>query len=38
MNKAIVEQFTANADANGQYVIQTKTLTGSGLISGIEIR
>ena len=38
MHKAIVKQFTAAADANGQYVIQTKTLKGSSLISGIEIR
>ena len=38
IHKPIVEQFTAAADANGQYVIQTKTLKGSSLISGIEIR
>jgi hypothetical protein len=38
MHKAIVEPFTADADANGQYVIQTKTLRGSSLLSGIEIQ
>jgi hypothetical protein len=38
MHRAIVEQFTARADSNGKYVIQTKTLKGSSLLSGIEIR
>jgi hypothetical protein len=37
MNKALVEEFTTDADSNGQYVIQTKTLEGSSLIAGIEI-
>jgi hypothetical protein len=38
MSKALVEEFTVAADASGRYVIQTRTLEGSGIVSGIEIR
>jgi len=37
-NKAIVQQFTANANASGQYVIQTTNVANQSLISGIEIQ
>jgi hypothetical protein len=37
-NKAIVEQFTVNANANGQYVIQFTTVKDNSLVSGIEIQ
>jgi len=36
-NKAIVQQFTTNANASGQYVITFTTVVNSALISGIEI-
>jgi hypothetical protein len=36
-NKAIVEQFTENANANGQYVIQFTSVVNNSLVSGIEI-
>jgi hypothetical protein len=38
INKAIVQQFTANANASGQYVIQTANVANQSLISGIEIQ
>ena len=37
-NKAIVEQFTVNANANGQYVIQFTSVKDNSLVSGIEIQ
>jgi hypothetical protein len=37
-NKAVVEQFTANANASGQYVIKFTPVTDNSLISGIEIQ
>jgi hypothetical protein len=37
INKATVQQFTANADSSGQYVIQVASVVNQGLISGIEI-
>ncbi len=36
-NKAIVEQFTANANSNGQYVITVTSVVNQALVSGIEI-
>jgi hypothetical protein len=37
-NKAVVEQFTVNANANGQYVIQFTSVKDNSLVSGIEIQ
>ena len=37
-NKAVIEQFTVNANANGQYVIQFTTVKDNSLVSGIEIQ
>jgi hypothetical protein len=37
-NKAIVQQFTANANATGQYVIQFANVANQSLVSGIEIQ
>jgi beta-glucanase (GH16 family) len=37
-NKAIVEQFTANANSSGQYVIKFTTVKDNSLVSGIEIQ
>jgi chitodextrinase len=36
-NKAVIEQFTANANSNGQYVIQFTSVINQSLVSGIEI-
>ncbi len=36
-NKAVIEQFTMNANASGQYVVQFTTVVNSSLVSGIEI-
>jgi hypothetical protein len=38
MNKAIIRQFTVNANAAGQYVIQFTTVADNSLVSGIEIQ
>ncbi|HTC93915.1 MAG TPA: malectin domain-containing carbohydrate-binding protein [Terriglobales bacterium] len=38
MNKAVIRQFTANANASGQYVITFTTVTDKSLVSGIEIQ
>jgi hypothetical protein len=38
MNKAIIRQFTIDANAGGQYVIQFTTVTDNSLVSGIEIQ
>jgi len=35
MNKATIQQFTVNANAGGQYVIQFTTVTDNSLVSGI---
>jgi hypothetical protein len=37
-NKALVEQFTVNANASGQYVIVFTTVVNNSLVSGIEVR
>ncbi len=37
-NKAVVEQFTVNANSSGQYVIQFTTVKDNSLVSGIEIQ
>jgi hypothetical protein len=37
MNKAVIEQFTANANSSGQYVIKFTTVKDNSLINGIEI-
>jgi hypothetical protein len=37
VNKAVAQQFTANANASGQYVIQFTTVVDNSLVSGIEI-
>lgn len=36
-NKAVIEQFTANANASGQYVIQFTSVVNNSLVSGIEV-
>jgi len=36
-NKAVIEEFTQNADANGMYTITFNAIVNSALISGIEI-
>jgi Malectin domain/Fibronectin type III domain/PQQ enzyme repeat len=37
-NKAIIEQFTANANSSGQYVITFTTVKDNSLVSGIEVQ
>lgn len=37
-NKAVVEQFTVNANSSGQYVIQFTKVKDNSLVSGIEIQ
>ena len=37
-NKAIIEQFTANANSSGQYVIKFTTVKDNSLVNGIEIQ
>jgi hypothetical protein len=37
-NKAVIEQFTENANASGQYVIKFTPVTDNSLISGIEVQ
>jgi len=37
-NKAIIEQFTANANSSGQYVIQFTSVVNQSLVSGIEVQ
>ena len=36
-NKAVIKEFTLNADSNGMYTITTTSVVNSALISGIEI-
>ncbi|HTD21377.1 MAG TPA: malectin domain-containing carbohydrate-binding protein [Terriglobales bacterium] len=38
MNKATIQQFTVNANAAGQYVIQFTAVTDKSLLSGIEVQ
>ncbi|HTD21376.1 MAG TPA: malectin domain-containing carbohydrate-binding protein, partial [Terriglobales bacterium] len=38
MNKATIQQFTVNANAAGQYVIQFTAVIDKSLVSGIEIQ
>jgi len=38
MNKAVIQQFTVNANAGGQYVIQFTTAIDNSLVSGIEVQ
>jgi hypothetical protein len=38
MNKAVIQQFTGNANASGQYVIQFTSVLDKSLVSGIEIQ
>jgi len=37
-NKAVIEQFTASANSNGQFVIQFTTVKDNSLVNGIEIQ
>jgi hypothetical protein len=37
-NKAVIEQFTANANSSGQYVITFTTVKDNSLVSGIEVQ
>ena len=37
-NKAVIEQFTVNANSSGQYVIQFTSVKDNSLVSGIEIQ
>jgi hypothetical protein len=37
-NKALVEAFTVNASASGQYVIQFTSVVNNSLVSAIEIQ
>jgi hypothetical protein len=37
-NKAIIKEFTANANASGQYVIQFTSVVNQSLVSGIEVQ
>ena len=36
-NKALIEQFTMNANSSGQYVIQFTSVVNNSLLSGIEV-
>ncbi len=38
MNKAVIQQFTGNANAAGQYVIQFTSVIDKSLVSGIEVQ
>ncbi len=37
-NKAVIEQFTVNANASGQFVITFTTVVNNSLVSGIEVQ
>jgi len=37
-NKAVIKQFTANADSNGQFVIVFTSVVNNSLVSGIEVQ
>jgi len=36
-NKAMIEQFTINANSSGQYVMQFTSVKDNSLVSGIEV-
>ncbi|HTC92943.1 MAG TPA: malectin domain-containing carbohydrate-binding protein [Terriglobales bacterium] len=38
MNKAVIQQFTGNANGSGQYVIQFTSVLDKSLVSGIEVQ
>jgi hypothetical protein len=37
-NKAVIEQFTVNANAGGQYVVQFTSVVNQSLLSGLEVQ
>jgi hypothetical protein len=37
-NKAIIQQFTVNANSSGQYIIQFTSVVNQSLLSGIEVQ
>ncbi len=37
-NKAIIKQFTVNANSSGQYVVQFTSVVNQSLLSGIEVQ
>jgi len=37
-NKAVIEQFTVNANSSGQYVVQFTSVVNQSLLSGIEVQ
>jgi len=37
-NKAIIQQFTINANASGQYIVQFTSVVNQSLLSAIEIQ
>jgi hypothetical protein len=37
-NKAIVQQFTANASSSGSYLVSFTSVVNNSLVSGIEIQ
>jgi hypothetical protein len=37
-NKAIIKEFTANANSSGQYVVQFTSVVNQSLVSGIEVQ
>jgi chitodextrinase len=37
-NKAVIEQFTVNANASGQYVVQFTSVVNQSLLSGLEVQ
>jgi hypothetical protein len=37
-NKAVIKQFTANANSSGQYVVQFTEVVNQSLLSGIEVQ
>ncbi len=37
-NKAIIEQFTVNANASGQYIVQFTSVVNQSLLSGVEVQ
>jgi hypothetical protein len=37
-NKALIEQFTVNANSSGQYVVQFTSVVNQSLLSGIEVQ
>jgi hypothetical protein len=37
-NKAVIEQFTTNANTSGQYVVTFTAVKDNSLVSGIEVQ